>query len=154
VSDTASLEAAYGAPSQAAFGSAVFTETLPSGDSLVEHSKGWYRHFVGSAWERFGEDAWMGPWKEVHRRQEGVAPDIVAELRAIEDPDAALSVPMILDGVDGAEQARVALATVYDDPGIVELRVFDLGDGEAMSGLLVAGRRGDGRATFLAFLLD
>ena len=38
---------------------------------------------------------------------------------------------------------------------MTELRVFNLGDGEAMSGLLVAGRRGaTGEATFLVFLMD
>jgi hypothetical protein len=37
---------------------------------------------------------------------------------------------------------------------VAELRVFNLGDGEAMSGLLVAGRRASGDATFLAFLMD
>ena len=36
--------------------------------------------------------------------------------------------------------SRAALAVAFDDPGVTELRVFDLGDGEAMSGLLVAGR--------------
>jgi hypothetical protein len=38
---------------------------------------------------------------------------------------------------------------------VSELRVFNLGDGAAMAGLLVAGRRGaTGEATFLVFLLD
>ncbi|MCB0201860.1 MAG: hypothetical protein KDI03_17475, partial [Anaerolineae bacterium] len=60
---------------------------------------------------------------------------------------------MILDNVDNAEAARAALAAVYDDPAVTELRVYTLGDGEAMSGLLVAGRRGS-EATFLVFLLD
>ena len=65
------------------------------------------------------------------------------------------SVPMILENIDGAEQARAALAAAYDDPAVTELRVFNLGDGEAMSGLLVAGRRGaTGEATFLVFLMD
>jgi hypothetical protein len=42
-----------------------------------------------------------------------------------------------------------------DDPAVTELRVFNLGDGGAMSGILVAGRRaGTADATFLVFLLD
>lgn len=97
----------------------------------------------------------MGPWKEVHSRPSGTTPDIVAELRAITDPDARVSVPMILDNLDGAEQARAALEAVYDDSAITELRVFTLGDGAAMTGILVAGRAAaTGRATFLVFLLD
>lgn len=151
----AALEAAYGAPSQAAFGSAVFTETLAPGDALDAHAKAWYAHFLGDQWEAAGEATWMGPWKEVHARPAGATPDIVAELRAITDPDARISVPMILDNLDGAEGARAALAAVYDDPAITELRVFTLGDGAAMSGLLVAGRAAaTGSATFLVFLLD
>ena len=97
----------------------------------------------------------MGPWKEVYARQVGTQGNIVAELRGTQDADAARSVPMILENIDGAEKARAALAAVYDDPAMTELRVFNLGDGEAMSGLLVAGLRGaTGEATFLVFLLD
>lgn len=151
----AALEAAYGAPSQAAFGSAVFTETLDPGDALDAHATAWYAHFLGDQWAAAGEATWMGPWKEVHARSSGMTPDIVAELRAITDPDARVSVPMILDNLDGAEQARAALAAVYDDPAITELRVFTLGDGAAMNGILVAGRAAaTGSATFLVFLLD
>jgi hypothetical protein len=151
----AALEAAYGAPSQAAFGSAVFTEQLEADDDLASRAQGWYRIFVGERWAALGEDAWMAPWKQVYERPQGSSPDIVAELRGISDPQARLSVPMILDVVEGAEEARAALSAVYDGPSMTELRVFDIGDGEAMSGLLVAGRRvDDGPAVFLVFLLD
>ena len=51
--------------------------------------------------------------------------------------------------------ARAALAAAYDDPAVTDLRVYNLGDGGAMSGLLVAGyRKGTGEATFLVFLMD
>ena len=97
----------------------------------------------------------MGPWKEVYARKTGAKADIVAELRGISDSDAQNSVPMILDNIDGAEKARAALTAAYDDPAVTELRVFNLGDGEAMSGLLVAGRRqATGEAAFLVFLMD
>jgi hypothetical protein len=149
------LETAYGAPSQAGFGSAVFYQALGAGDSLTDAALAKYKVFVGELWERWGEDAWMGPWKEVYSRESGAKPDIVAELRAISDPDAAISAPMILDVVQDAEKARAALAAAFDDPSVTELRVFNLGDGGAMSGLLVAGRRAaTGEGTFLVFLLD
>jgi len=151
----AALEAAYGAPSQAGFGSAVFYEPISAGDDLAQAALAKYKYFTGELWERWGEDAWMGPWKEVYTRQTGANVDIVAELRGIADPDAANSVPMIVDNIEGADKARAALAAAYDDPAVTELRVFNLGDGEAMSGLLVAGRRqATGVATFLVFLLD
>jgi len=147
------LEAAYGAPSQAGFGSAVFFEPA-AGEDLAQAALEKYKYFSGEQWERWGEDAWMGPWKEVYARPVGVKPDIVSELHSIADPDAQNSVPMILDVVQGADKARVALAAAYDDPAVTELRVFNLGDGGAMSGLLVAARRDTGETTFLVFLLD
>ena len=151
----ASLEAAYGAPSQAGFGSAVLYEPMQAGDDLEQAALAKYRYFVGELWERWGEDAWMGPWKEVFARPAGAKPDIVAELRGIEDADAAISAPMILDAVQDAEAARAALSAAFDDSAVTALRVYNLGDGGAMSGILVAARRvATGDATFLVFLLD
>ncbi len=97
----------------------------------------------------------MGPWREVHVRNARATPNIVAELRAITDPDARLSVPMILDTVDRPDAARAALSAAFDDSAVTELRVFNLGDGAAMSGLSIAARRGvSGEAGFLVFLMD
>ena len=149
------LEAAYGKPSPAAFGSAVFHETLRGTDDLTEAALAQYRFFVGELWERYGEAVWMGPWKEVYSRQPDAERNIVAELRDIGDPDARLSIPMVLDVIQGAKSARAALSAAFEDPAVTELRVFNLGDGEAMSGVLMAGRRGStGDATFVLFLFD
>lgn len=151
----ARLEAAYGGPSQAGFGSAVFHETLTDDDDLTQAALSTYRTFVGPLWGRYGEAAWMGPWRTVHTREPGARPDIEAELRGIADRDARQSVPMLLDDIEGAEAARAALSAVFDDPAVTELRVFNLGDGAAMSGLLVAGRRGAGGETaYLVVLMD
>ena len=128
---------------------------MPGGDDLTQAALSAYRTFAGKLWERYGEPAWMGPWREVYRRPAGAKPDIVAELRGISDPEAQLSVPMILDVVESAEAARAALSATFDDPAVTELRAFNLGDGGAMSGLLVAGRRSPGgESTFLVFLMD
>ena len=149
------LEAAYGAPSQAGFGSAVFYEPIAANDDLAQAALAKYKYFTGELWERRGEDAWMGPWKEVYTCATGAKPDSVSELRGINDPNAALSTPMTLDAVDNAEAARSALSAAFDDPALTELRVYNLGDGGAMSGLLVAGRRSEpGDAVFLVFLYD
>ena len=110
------LEAAYGAPSQAGFGSAVFFEPMVAGDDLSQAALAKYKYFTGDLWERYGEEAWMGPWKEVYTRPTGAKADIVAELRGIADPDAQNSVPMILENIEGAEKARATLAVAYDDP--------------------------------------
>ncbi len=143
------LEVSYGAPSQAGFGSAVFTEELPTSVILEDTAREKYRYFVGELWDRYGEEAWMGPWKEVYVRGPEDGGDIVAELRGISDPDAALSAPMVLD------LNSAALSAVFDDAAVTEMRVFNLGDGAAMSGLLIAGRNAEtGQATFLVFLMD
>jgi hypothetical protein len=148
------LEAAYGAPSQAGFGSAVFYEP----DARIGDLPAWalekYKFFTGDLWERYGAEAWLGPWRQVYWRPYGVAPDIVAELRSIDDADAALSVEMILDNIENPDAARAALAGVFDDPAVNELVVFNIGDGGAMSGVVVAGRRTTGAATILVFLMD
>lgn len=149
------LEAAYGAPSRDGFGSTVFYEVLNESWPLEKAALEKYKYFVDDLWARFGETAWTSPWKEVFARPSGVRPDIVAELRSIKDPDAMRSVPMILDDIQNAAQARVALSNAFDNPAVTEVRAFNLGDGEQMSGILVAGRRAStGGATFLVFLMD
>ena len=64
------------------------------------------------------------------------------------------SAPIVVEVAGGDEATGEALAKAYDDPAVTKLRVFALGDGEAMSGLLVAGKRKSGEATFLVFLAD
>lgn len=149
------LEAAYGPPNQQGFGAAVFHEVLQPTDDLATAALARYRYFVGPLWGRFGEQAWMGPWREVYARPPDARRDIVAELRAVEDRDARMSVALLLDATEDAAAARAALATAFDAPAVTELKVFNLGDGAAMSGLLVAGRRGaTGDATYVAVLMD
>jgi hypothetical protein len=150
----ANLEAAYGVPSQAGFENAVFYADVDPAEDLEKAALEWYQYSVSDLWERYGEDAWMGPWKEVYARKAGAKADIVAELRGITDRDARLSVPMVLDIVENAAAARQALSAAYDDPAVTELCVYNLGDGEAMSGLLLAAQRDTGEATFLVSLMD
>jgi hypothetical protein len=153
--DVTRLEAAYGAPSQDGFGSAVFYEVLNADLPLEKAALAKYKYFTGKLWERWGEAAWMGSWKEVYARKTGAKANIVTELRGITDDDAASSVPMILDNIQNAEKACTTLSVVFDDPLITELRVYNLGDGGAMSGILIAGRQAStNRAIMLVFLMD
>lgn len=149
------LEKAYGAPSQAAFGSAVFFERLKPDTYLEKEALIKYKHFVGEQWDRLGGDeAWLGAWKKVYSRKAGAKPDIVKELRGIDDLDARNSVPMILEVVENADKAVEALVAAYDAPMVTDLNVYNIGDGGAMSGLVVVGRRANGETTFLVFLMD
>lgn len=148
------LEGAYGPPSQSGFGSAVFYEPGPAVQDLTQAAREVYRRFVGDLWERFGSEAWLSTWHEVYVRPADAAADIVGELRGLDDATAASSVPMILDVIEHPEAARAALVAYFDRPAIGELRIFTIGDGAAMSGLLVSGREQSGDTTHLVFLLD
>lgn len=148
------LQAAYGAPSQAGFGSAVFYEHLDSAGALEKKALEKYQYFVGDLWKRSGKAAWMSKWKQVYARPAQAPRDIVSELRHITDEDAQMSAPMMLDNIENAEAAQQALAVAYDDSSVTELAVYNIGDGEAMSGLLIAGRRASGETALLVFLMD
>lgn len=145
----------YGPPSQAGFGSAVFYEPAIADQELESIALKCYRHFVGDLWERFGEAAWLGAWTLAYARSTDQTPDVVAELGAIAQPDVAGFLPVLLlaDGPDG-EKAQHALASAYDDPAVSRMRVYTIGDGAALSGLLIAGYRLTHDATIFLSLLD
>lgn len=149
------LENVFGPPSSEGFGSAVFSETIEEGRDLEAVALDVYRRFTGDLWERWGEAAWMGPWSQVLGRAVDGRRNVVSELRGIEDAGARSSVGMMLEtGGDPIAVSR-ALASAFDDPAVTRLQAFTIGDGEAMSGLLVAGERESrSEGIFLIFLLD
>jgi len=55
---------------------------------------------------------------------------------------------------DDMSRAQEALAAVFNYPQITDLRLYAIGDGAAMSGLLLAGSRKTGETTILVSLLD
>jgi hypothetical protein len=56
--------------------------------------------------------------------------------------------------IENADKACKALAAAYGYATVSQLTAGALGDGEAMSGILVAVQRDNGEATFLVFLLN
>jgi hypothetical protein len=149
------LEAAYGVASQAGFGSAVFFDQTDSAGALEKKALEKYEYFLGDRWNSVGKDVWMCKWKKVYTRSDHAAQrKIVDELRSIADVDARVSVPMILDNIENAQNAQQALSAAFDDSAATELAVYNIGDGEAMSGLIVAGRRSNGETAVLVFLMD
>jgi hypothetical protein len=148
------LETYYGKPSQEGFGSAVFFKKVKTADFLEQIAQEQYEYFVGDKWIEWGPDTWLGTWKEAYSREAGAEHDIIAELNAIEDFDTKMQVDMILNNIENAEEAQKALAAAYDDTSVTKLQAYNIGDGEAMSGLLLAGRRQNGEGTFLVFLMD
>lgn len=151
---TAALQAVFGPPGQAGFGSAVFAERVDQPQDLEAVAKRCYRHFLGKRWAAAGESVWMAPWQRVYARPPGLRADIVAELRGVRNPEARSSISMLLDGHDTPDAARQALSTVYDDAAMETVQAYTLGDGAALSGVLVAGRARSGAATLLVFLMD
>jgi hypothetical protein len=146
------LASQYGAPSQAGLGSAAFSgvaQDLASLDALALEK---YRFFLGPLWEKWGEAAWMGPWRKVHVR-EGER-DIISELAGLKEADGRSSADMILNGLPDPAGAQAALKIAFDDPAVADLVIHVIGDGEAYSGLTIAARRQNGEAVCLVFLMD
>ncbi|MBL9087415.1 MAG: hypothetical protein JNM10_09755 [Planctomycetia bacterium] len=149
----AALEAVFGPASDAGFGSATFTG--PTGADLEPVARATYRRFVGAKWERFGEAAWMGPWRRVYARPAGAARDVVAELAALPDREARSSAGAMVDGLEDAARGKAALAAAFDATDVTRFEVYNAGDGEAMSGVVLVGARGPADpVTIVAFLLD
>ena len=78
------LEAAFGAPSQAGFGSAVFYEAAIAAVDLEQVAQEKYRYFVGDLWERFGEAVWLSTWRLLYTRSDQPR-DIAFKLLSITD---------------------------------------------------------------------
>lgn len=152
--DVTQLQTIYGPPSQPGFGSAVFYEPQVQAEALEQVALKTYRYFVGDLWERWGEAAWMTPWKLVYQRQPDASHQVVQELAAISDANTALSASMLLESPENLQAAQAALSAVFDHATVTNLVVYAIGDGSAMSGLLLAGRRDNGDTTLLIFLLD
>jgi len=148
------LENIYGPPSQCGFGGAVFYEKLSPQTELTATALKYYRYFVGELWPRYGETRWMSQWKQVYTRKAGAGADIVREISAITDEVARQSIPLLFEVNERAQSAEPALSMAYDDVSVTELSVYSLGDGEAMSGLLIAGRRQNGETVIVVCLLD
>lgn len=141
------LAQVFGEASQNAFGSAVFFEPGPRTGSLEQEALGKYEYFCGETWARFGPENWMATWQHLHGRERDSNDGIESELRGLADREAQQAAEMLLE--TGSE----ALKAAFDDPGMTQLEIFKIGDGGAMSGILIAAEHDSGRL-FLVFLLD
>lgn len=146
------LESVFGPPSSSAWGSAVFFDQVSPTSPLEFTALTTYRLFVGELWKRFGEDAWMSGWRPVFTRA-GTG-NIVDELERLDDWALGHAVEVLLHGGDNVDRRASTMRTAFDAPDTQEVRVFTTGDGGQMSGLLIIGRRTNGDATSLVFLLD
>ena len=151
------LEGVFGAASSAAFGSSVFFECQSSSGyplSLVDASIEKYRSFCGETWARFGEEKWLSGWKELYHRLLGDTSGIVNELRSVKAQPLRSCAAMFLDENEDNDAVHRLLSKAFDGDQVKELRIFALGDGEAMTGFLIAADVNDLGQLFLAFLMD
>ncbi len=150
------LETVFGGPSDAGFGFAVFHVPAANGnsESLEAAAKRIYRQFLGESWDAAGEATWLGSWKVVFQRAGSPPPTIIDGLQSIDDPMVPASVPLLFDALQDPAAARVALTASLDDPQTRTIIVFNIGDGEAMSGLLIAGERDTLDRVFVVALMD
>lgn len=143
------LQRHFGGPSDAAFGSAVFFESGQAAVRLEEEALGKYQYFCGKTWKAFGEENWLSNWKLLYSRMPQQNEGIVSELRALQPLETKSAAMMLLDD----PEAATLLQSAFDVIETTALHIYSLGDGSAMSGLLIAAQRLEGRV-FLTFLLD
>ena len=149
------LERVYGMPSENAFGSSVFYDAVEMSEGSLEQAAiAKYKHFAGETWERYGEENWMAEWRAIYTRDSNTTQDFVVELRSISDPGARLSVSLLIEKGDHTTEAHAALSKAFDDNSVSELQVYKIGDGDAMSGILIASRRPKAGSVFLVLLMD
>ena len=148
------LEKVYGKPNSTGFGSAVFFDDSKQNADLASIALDVYKLFIGEKWNAETETTWMSAWKKVYERSPGNAADILSELNNIKDADAKRSVPLLTELVENAEQGKLALAAAYNHPDISQVELFSVGDGEAMSGLLLCGLFNDHSACSVICLMD
>lgn len=151
---TATLQAVFGPPSHAGFGSAFFAERVNRPQDLEVAAKQCFRYFLGKQWGEAGEKRWLAVWRRVYARPRGQRANIVAELRGIQDNGAHSVISALIEGHETPDNAEHALSAAYDDVAMENLEVYTLGDGAALSGLLIAGRANSSTATLLVFLMD
>jgi hypothetical protein len=151
----AALEKAFGEPKQNAFGSSVFFVPATSQSvSLETQALSQYRFFTGELWDRFGEEKWMSTWLQVYVRDKNIGADILAELRGLSDREARQSAGLLLENQEDSQASEDALKNAFEQPTVQELRIFKIGDGEAMSGIAIAACMGNVGSLFLLLLLD
>jgi len=132
-----SLEKVYGKASSAGFGSAVFYDSVPAGLSINSTALEIYKKFVGAKWKPDTEKAWMGPWKQVYERHAAAGAAILSELSSVEDAAAKTSIPLLTELISEPPIAEQALQAAFDHEQVEQLALFTVGDGEAMSGVLI-----------------
>lgn len=143
------LQRAFGGPNQSAFGSATFFEPKVDEASLEKEAFTKYQHFCGSTWTRFGEENWRAAWKLLYASDSDGGQGIITTLNNLNGLGIQSIISMLLEAPD----AEIALVKSFEGGNVESLQIYSIGDGSAMSGILIAAQRVEGRV-FLLFLMD
>ena len=150
------LEQMFGGVSHDGAGSSVYRITKE--DAAIIDTVAWlhFKQYLGPKYTDASAAQWKKGWEKVYVRK--VHPDsshnINTELSRHKDPRVKVSVPLLLEFVEPVVKARQALAGAYNRKDMKELAIFVIGDGEAYSGLLIAGRYKDGTGCTLIAMAD
>lgn len=150
------LENAFGKASNTGFGSTTLysfpaTALAPELQSL-DH----YKRFLGAKWLDTPDQTnrWLKPWKQVYVRPVGSPADIINELKQLQDADIKPSIGLLIEFPEQVEQAKIALTNAFNDQNIHHLAIYNLGDGEAMSGIMVTGLYSSGLLLSVLAIMD
>ena len=150
------LEQMFGGVSHDGAGSSVYR--IAKEDKGIIDSIAWeqFKQYLGSKYTDITSSQWKRGWEKVYVRnlRSDSSHNINTELNRHKDPRVKSSVPLLLEFVQPVVKARQALGGVYNRKDIKELAIFVIGDGEAYSGLLIAGRYEDGTGCTLIAMAD
>ncbi|WP_017303670.1 hypothetical protein [Spirulina subsalsa] len=148
----------YSPPNQDGWGVVVFYEQTPPDGDLEALALAQYQYFVGGSHLEFMR--WKPQWKLIYERTPDCEPNIRQELNAATwvaglDYEDRIANQLNYD-YDSEENvyAPKVLAVGFNSPQAQDFRVYTLGDGEVMEGLLAISRRRNGETLTLAFLKD
>jgi hypothetical protein len=142
-----------------------FFDKIEPGRDLDQVALRYYQHFLGNQWDWKPwnwqpEDGiiWLKSWKLAYQRQRDRALDILDELnqsyalceKGIDDLYNSLDLSFDRD----YDKLRNALMAAFSAPDVTDFRVYDLGDGEVLEGILALGYRDNGEIMVLAYLTD
>jgi hypothetical protein len=148
------LEAVFGKPSTAGFGSAVFYEVSKMNESLTFIALEDYELFVGEKWNAETKALWMNDFRKVYERTPGTTDDILTELHNVKDNDAKQLVPLLTELVENAAHGRLALTAAFNHQDITNVELYKIGDSAAMTGLILCGLFKDHSACSVICLMD
>lgn len=141
----------YGSEPKRLVGKAVFYEQVEPNTDLEQVALRYCQEYVGSYWNQ----GWIEGWELLYRRPGGKPGDTINEFKAVNDIfDILLEMLLNPLGNNDYETTSSKLATAYDDPEVVDFRIYKMADNDIMEGRLILGYRGNGETTILVLLYD